>query len=208
MGASSHAAAARYGTIGPLLSGLPTGLVARAAAAAVAAGSRGISGTARPAERHRACPVPRAGHLRDVHRRRCICGSIATLGRARAGAAAELGRAARRQRPRRAADSAPSASVVVSWSGRDSEPAFEGDPTIVGEAASPAGRSPSAPGCGRGRDGARGALETLRERGEGFHLTLAHAAPALRRGRGPYRQRARAPAPARRDRRPARAPAR
>ena len=35
MGASSHAAAARYGKIGPLLSGLSTGLVAEKAAAAV-----------------------------------------------------------------------------------------------------------------------------------------------------------------------------
>ena len=63
--------------------------------------------------------------------------------------------------------------LVVSWSGRDGEPAFEGDPTVVGEAAN--ARRALAFGSWLAAVDATAlerALEKLRERGEGFHLTL------------------------------------
>src|SRR5215211_7148229 len=63
--------------------------------------------------------------------------------------------------------------LVVSWSGRDAEPAFEGDPTVVGEAAN--ARRALAFGSWLAAVDATAlerALEKLRERGEGFHLTL------------------------------------
>src|SRR5215207_386202 len=63
--------------------------------------------------------------------------------------------------------------LVVSWSGRDGEPAFEGDPTVVGEAAN-ARRALAFGSWLAAADAAalERALEKLRERGEGFHLTL------------------------------------
>ena len=63
--------------------------------------------------------------------------------------------------------------LVVSWSGRDGEPDFEGDPTVVGEAAN--ARRALAFGSWLAAVDATAlerALEKLRERGEGFHLTL------------------------------------
>ena len=63
--------------------------------------------------------------------------------------------------------------LVVSWSGRDGEPAFEGDPTVVGEAAN-ARRALAFGSWLAAADAAalERALEKLRQRGEGFHLTL------------------------------------
>ncbi|HEX8664722.1 MAG TPA: ATP-binding protein [Beijerinckiaceae bacterium] len=63
--------------------------------------------------------------------------------------------------------------LVVSWSGRDGEPAFEGDPTVVGEAAN--ARRALAFGSWLSAADASAlekAIERLRERGEGFQLTL------------------------------------
>ncbi|HEX8168046.1 MAG TPA: PAS-domain containing protein [Beijerinckiaceae bacterium] len=63
--------------------------------------------------------------------------------------------------------------LVVSWSGRDAEPTFEGDPTVVGEAAN--ARRALAFGSWLSSSDAGAlekAIERLRERGEGFHLTL------------------------------------
>jgi signal transduction histidine kinase len=63
--------------------------------------------------------------------------------------------------------------LVVGWGGRDSEPAFEGDPTVVGEMAN--ARRALAFGAWLPAPEAaalEGAVEKLRERGEGFHLTV------------------------------------
>jgi signal transduction histidine kinase len=63
--------------------------------------------------------------------------------------------------------------LLVSWGGRDAEPAFEGDPTVVGEAANP--RRALAFGSWLAAADASAlekAIERLRERGEAFGLTL------------------------------------
>jgi signal transduction histidine kinase len=63
--------------------------------------------------------------------------------------------------------------LVVSWSGRDSDPTFEGDPTVVGEMAN--ARRALAFGSWLPAPEAtalESAVEKLRERGEGFHVTV------------------------------------
>jgi nitrogen-specific signal transduction histidine kinase len=63
--------------------------------------------------------------------------------------------------------------LVVSWSGRDSEPRFEGDPTVVGELAN-ARRALAFGSWLPPADAAalESAIEKLRERGEAFQLTV------------------------------------
>ena len=69
--------------------------------------------------------------------------------------------------------------ILISWSGRDGEPRFEGDPSIAGDGATREARARLRllARAGRCRP-RRGALDQLRQRGEGFRLTartLAHA---------------------------------
>ena len=69
--------------------------------------------------------------------------------------------------------------LLISWSGRDGEPRFEGDPSVAGEGAT-AKRALAFGGWLAPADAAavEGALDHLRHRGEAFRLTartLAHA---------------------------------
>ena len=98
--------------------------------------------------------------------------------------------------------------LLVSWNGRDGEPRFEGDPSIVGENAT-AKRALAFGTWLAPADAAavESALEHLRQRGEAFRLTARTPRARLHRRRGPHHRRARDPAPARRHRRPLRAAA-
>ena len=171
MGASSHAAAARYGKIGPLLSGLSTGLVAEKAAAAVmpdfaaslanldpqnAIGLATFLGLVVFATATAVLYVRE--HRKWAERERVLSAELAELRDAKD--RAELLTGSERQ-------------VIVTWIGRDSEPRFEGDPSIVGPNASLA-RSLAFGSWLFPSDASvlDGALATLRARGEGFHLTL------------------------------------
>ena len=88
------------------------------------------------------------------------------------GSRAELDRPARRRRSRANCSWAPSASFWSAGTGRDGEPRFEGDPSIVGEGA-PRKRVLAfgawlAPADAAAVDSA---LERLKQRGEAFRLT-------------------------------------
>ena len=66
--------------------------------------------------------------------------------------------------------------LVVSWAGRESEPAFEGDPTVVGEMANARRALAFGSWLPPSEAGAlEGAVEKLRERGEAFAVTLRTA---------------------------------
>ena len=69
--------------------------------------------------------------------------------------------------------------LLVSWNGRDGEPRFEGDPTIVGESA-PAQRALAFGTWLAPADAAavESALEQLKQRGEAFRLTARCARAA------------------------------
>ncbi len=171
MGASSRAANARYGKLGPLLSGLSSGLVAENAAAAVLPD---ITASLANLDPHNAIGLATflglvvfatatavlyvREHRKWAEHERVLSAELANLRDAKD--RAELLTGSERQ-------------VIVTWIGRDSEPRFEGDPAIVG------------PDAGLARSLAFGswlfpsdaaalerAVTTLRERGEGFHLTL------------------------------------
>jgi signal transduction histidine kinase len=171
MGASSRAATARYGKIGPLLSGLSTGLVVENAAAAVVPDITASLATLDP---HNAIGLATflglvvfatatavlyvREHRKWTERERVLSAEVAELRDAKD--RAELLTGSERQ-------------VIVTWVGRDSEPRFEGDPSIVGPNATLA-RSLAFGAWLFPSDASRleGAVANLRARGEGFHLTL------------------------------------
>ena len=94
--------------------------------------------------------------------------------------------------------------LLISWSGRDGEPRFEGDPSVAGEGAT-AKRALAFGGWLAPADAAavEGALDHLRHRGEAFRLTARTLAHAFVDVEGRTLGGSAHPAPARRHRRPA-----
>jgi signal transduction histidine kinase len=167
----SRAPDPRYGKIGPLLSGLSSGLVPESAAATA---MPDMASSLAHLDPHNAIGLAAfmglvifataTAHLYLRERRKwgeregILSQEIAELRGAKD--RAELLTGSDRQ-------------IIVTWTGRESEPHFEGDPSIVGRDAT-FSRSLAFGTWLHPSDAAviEGALAQLRERGEGFRLTL------------------------------------